>query len=167
MVRFFLSMLIGNLLFLNLKHSFRFRYHLTHVRLPGSRIWLSKVPYRYADGTTLAPILLRDVPKQNYLPWGAKLLGFILLGFALAICFGNIIYIYVNRKHRVLTASQPIFLYQLCFGSALVVTSILSISFDENSGFSESQLSLACKSIPWFIIPGHIIQQMALFSKVR
>jgi hypothetical protein len=83
-----------------------------------------------------------------------------------SICFGNIACIYFNQKYRVISASQPIFLYQLCLGSAMVVTSILPMSFDENSGWTEFDLSSACKSIPWLIILGHIIQQMALFSKV-
>jgi hypothetical protein len=139
---------------------------MTHVLTPGSRVWISKASYRYADGTTRAPILLRDIPTQNYLPFGAKIFGFLLLGVALAMCLCHAIWIFVNRKHRVLTASQPIFLYQLCFGSALVVASILPISFDESSGWSESQLSAGCKTIPWLIMMGHVIQYMAIFSKV-
>ena len=131
-----------------------------------SSVWTERQTYYYADGTTKPPELLRDTPEQNYLTSGARIFGFTLLGIAWFICIGNCIWIAVNRKHRVLTASQPLFLYQLALGSAIVVASIFPISFDESYGWSVDMLSAGCTSLPWLVAVGHVTQYMALFAKV-
>jgi gamma-aminobutyric acid type B receptor len=88
-------------------------------------------------------------------------MGIIMLG-AVASC----IWVYIHREHRVLRAAQPIALYVIAFGSAVSASSIFVISFDENEGWTEEQLSRACMTMPWLLSLGHIITYGALFSKL-
>jgi hypothetical protein len=54
----------------------------------------------------------------------------------------------------------------LALGSAVSVSTIFVISFDESKGWTEEQLSSACMAIPWLIALGHILTSGALFSKL-
>lgn len=142
------------------------RTEIAHLRTPPERDWIERRPFVYADGTEEPPALLRDEPEQNFLKSSSRIFGLVLLGIAWSVCIGNTVWIAVNRKHRVLTASQPLFLYQLALGSAVVVAAIFPLSFDESYGWSEEMLASACTSLPWLIVTGHVMQYMALFAKV-
>lgn len=142
------------------------RVRLAHVLVPSRSVWVNASVFYYADGTEHPPELLRDEPEQNFLPPSVRIIGFVLLGIAWSICVGNCIWVAVNRKHRVLLAAQPLFLYQLALGSAIVVSTIVPLSFDENQGWSVEKLSSACTSLPWLVVIGHLLQYMALFTKV-
>jgi hypothetical protein len=63
-------------------------------------------------------------------------------------------------------ASQPEFLYLLCFGAALVATSLIFLSSDEGQGFSDKRLSRMCSAFPWFFVIGYLVMYSALFSKL-
>jgi hypothetical protein len=142
-------------------------YRLTHVREPSStNKWSIRDTFYYADGTTEAPSLLRDEPEQNYLSESVRIFSFVLLGVGWAVCVGTSLWIAVNRKHRVVTATQPLFLHQLSLGSAIVVSTIFPMSFDESYGWTEEMLSAGCTTLPWLIVIGHVTQYMALFAKV-
>jgi len=70
------------------------------------------------------------------------------------------------RLHRIVTASQPIFLYLLCFGCCLFSLAIVFISFDERSGFTRNQLGTNCMASVWFLCLGHLLIYGALFTKL-
>jgi hypothetical protein len=142
------------------------RVRLAHFLVPSHSVWANRSTFYYADGTEHPPELLRDEPEQNYLKPSVRIIGFVLLGIAWSICLGNCIWVAANRRHRVLKASQPLFLYQLALGSAIVVSAILPLSFDESYGWSVERLASACTSLPWLIVIGHVLQYMALFTKV-
>lgn len=144
----------------------RHRVRLAHVLVPPHSVWVNESIFYYADGTEQPPELLRDEPEQNFVQPSVRILGFVLLGIAWSICLGNCMWVAVNRKHRVLLAAQPLFLYQLALGSAIVVSTIVPLSFDESHGWSMENLSSACTSLPWFVVIGHVLQYMALFTKV-
>lgn len=76
------------------------------------------------------------------------------------------VWVYINREHRIVRASQPYFLYELCWGSITSLSTIVAISFDESYGWDEQQLSRACVATPWLLSLGHIITYGALFSKL-
>ena len=98
----------------------------------------------YADGRNLPPRRLRDLPEQNYLPRGVRIFGLVCMSVALFCAVATMIWVFLHREHRVVRASQPVFLYAICFGSALTSTSIFTISHDESYGFSEQRLSRYC-----------------------
>ena len=145
---------------------FPFRFRLTHTLSPNSSTWINLNFFYYADGTLNAP-LLRSNPDYHFLSNIVRVIGFVLLGTGMVYCLANVLWITCNSTHRILILSQPPLLLQLCFGSMMILATILPISFDENSGLSIQQLSISCKLIPWLVVIGQIIQYMALFTKVR
>ena len=120
----------------------------------------------YADGRTVPPDLLRDPPEENYLSRGVQAFGLALFSIVMLISILSAIWVYIHREHRIVKAAQPGFLFLICFGSAVSVSSILTISFDESYGWSEQQLSRACMATPWLACLGHILTYGALFAKL-
>ena len=92
--------------------------------------WSRLLPYVYADGTDTPPALLRDLPEQNYLNSSLRTLGFTLMGVAGFCSISACIWVVLCRKHKVLTAAQPFFLYIVCFGTLVQSSTIAAISFD-------------------------------------
>jgi hypothetical protein len=132
----------------------------------GSGYFLEVFGTIYADGRAVPPDLLRDEPEQNYLSRGLQIFGFILLGIAWLLATVSAIWVYTYRKHRIVKAAQPYFLYVICLGASVSVSGILMISFDESNGCTEEQLGRACMATPWLACLGHIITYGALFSKL-
>ena len=128
--------------------------------------WTPSNPFIFADGTTTPPPL-REQPNQNYISDGAKVVGMCLFGVSLIVVVSALIWVFVNRKHSVVIAGQPIFLYTLCFASVMMCFLILISAFDETWGFSQEGLDAACCTWTWFDGLGRTITYSALFTKVR
>ena len=111
----------------------------------------------YKDGTTSPPLQLRTPPDQNFLSDGLRIFGYVLLGVVMLSSAFTMGWVFMLRKHRVLLAAQPSFLYMLCFGSMISSLAIITISQDESFGWSDEQLSRACMATPWLISAGTII----------
>ena len=141
---------------------------LTDLLLPGrkSHQWNMKQDSIYGGGRTLPPLLLRDDPEKNYLSPHLQALGLSLMAFAAAASVACGLWVFVYRKHRVLKASQPPFLYLACFGALAQALAIFTISFDESDGWTEDQLGAACMAMPWLLALGTILVYGALFSKL-
>jgi hypothetical protein len=122
--------------------------------------------FLFFDGTATAPLPKRTVADANYLSSSIRIVGFCLIGLSLFISLGTVGWVYVCRESRLVKASQPEFLYLLCFGAALVATSLIFISFDESQGFSDDKLSAMCSAFPWFFVIGYLTMYSALFSKL-
>jgi hypothetical protein len=120
----------------------------------------------YADGRTEPPELLRDEPDMNYLATSLRSVGFALMGMIILMSMGCAGWTLIHRADKIVRQSQPIFLYILCFGTITAVLSILTISFDESYGWSQTQLNRACMATPWLLSSGHIITYGSLFSKL-
>jgi hypothetical protein len=112
------------------------------------------------------PELLRDEPDQNYLSSGLRALGFALFGTALLCSIVSAAWVFVRRKHRVLRAAQPEFLYLIAFGAAVQASSIVAISNDESYGWSTEALSRACVASAWLLPFGTLIIYGSLFTKL-
>jgi hypothetical protein len=110
----------------------------------------------YRDGGIVPP-LLRDQPDQNFLSYGLRGLGLALMSVALFTAVVCATWVFLRRKHRVLKASQPPFLYVIAFGTAVEAFTIFTISNDESYGWSEESLSRACIAAPWLLTTGTII----------
>lgn len=133
---------------------------------PGfNHTWFMFTPYIYGDGTQVPPPL-RNSPNMNFLNNGLRILGFILLGTVFVSSLASILWVFINRSHKVLRAAQPYFLYLLSFGSAVFASGIITLSFDESYGWNTAELSAACMATPWLLATGYIITYCALFSKL-
>jgi hypothetical protein len=120
----------------------------------------------FADGRNVPPDLLRKEPEQNYLNPGIRAVGFALMGIAISGAVAAGVWVYVYRKHRIVVAAQPYFLYELCLGIFISASTIFTISNDESYGWTDQELGRACMAIPWLLSLGHIITYGALFSKL-
>lgn len=144
-------------------------FSMSYWKPAGSQEWIlvnEDYPFVYADGRTVPPGLLRDIPEQNYLSPGYRIFGLILMTEAILLAILSAAWIYRYRKHKVLRAAQPELLYLICFGSALSASTIFPLSFDEGAGWSVNQLSRACRSVPWLIILGQVLVYCSLFTKL-
>jgi 7 transmembrane sweet-taste receptor of 3 GCPR/Receptor family ligand binding region len=132
---------------------------------PGN-VYIPNVPFIFADGRDVPPLLLRDTPNQNYLSASVRIMGLVLMGLVMvpALVFGT--WTYVRRKHRLVIASQPIFLHVLCFGAIVFAHAIVTVSLDESFGFTQEDLNRACQTTPWLVSVGHTIMNGAIFSKL-
>jgi len=139
-------------------------FYATEHFIDGQYYFLNET--RYADGRTVPPDLLRDLPEQNYLGKIPRAFGFALMAIALLASLGTTIWVYLHHEHRVVKAAQPYFLYLICSGAAVCAFAIFPLSFDESYGWSSRQLSRACMSIPWISSLGYMLTYCALFSKL-
>lgn len=122
--------------------------------------------FQYYGGTTEEPKPLRTVVEENFLSYTVRNAGFALTGIALFNSLACATWIFIFRERRAVKASQPEFLYMLCFGACLVSISLIFISFDEQKGWSEEKLSKGCAAFPWLFVLGYLTMYCALFSKL-
>lgn len=122
-------------------------------------------PPIFSNGKDMPNEVLRDL-KVQYLSSWVRIFGFTLTGSTMALALVSAIWIYIRREHRILRASQPHFLYQICAGSAILMSSLIPMTFDGNQGWSNTQLDRACVAMPWLMIVGNILIYGALFTKL-
>jgi hypothetical protein len=138
------------------------------VEFEGNGTW-EDVPgtkFIFSDGTTDEPMPLRTTYDAHYLSNGIQMAGFVLAALALMLVIASGIWVFLLRQTRLVKASQPTFLYLLCFGAALVAPSVVFISFDEDKGVSEQVLSSLCSAFPWCFVIGFLTMYCALFCKL-
>jgi hypothetical protein len=141
--------------------------HLTAIYDGATEKWTAVDAHVFFDGTTKEPTPLRETVTWHYLPSSVRIWGFALTGLSYFIILISTSWIFLRRKERIVTTSQPQFLYAICFGAALMATSLIFVSFDESQGWSEDKLDAACAAFPWFFVIGYLVQYCAAFSKVR
>lgn len=95
-----------------------------------------------------------------------RALGLSFMSFSLLLCAGIAFWVYRYSSHHVLKASQPFSLYLVLFGSAIQSLAVLPISFDEGAGWSTSQLTKLCNTLPWCFAAGYVIVLGALYVKL-
>jgi len=118
----------------------------------------------FNNNTTKPPADLQ--PDENCISPYAQIAGLVLMMIAIMFSFFCAAWTFWFRLHRIVTASQPIFLYLLCFGCCLFSLAIFFISFDESSGFTIDQLGTNCMASVWFLCLGHLLIYGALFTKL-
>jgi len=122
--------------------------------------------FLFFDGTPNEPTPRRKTFVPNFLSSGIQISGLTLCGLAVFLAFLSGVWVFAYRGTKIVKASQPEFLYLLCFGAALVgMTSIFS-SFDEDKGLSEEQLTKMCQVSPFLFVIGYLAMYCALFSKL-
>jgi len=122
--------------------------------------------FLFFDGTPNEPLPRRETFNSHFLSPGVQIAGFALSGFALLLALLSWAWVFVFRETMIVKASQPEFLYLLCFGAALVAPSPIFVSFDEDKGVSESALTVMCQVFPWMFVIGYLIMYLSLFSKL-
>ncbi len=90
-----------------------------------------------------------------------KILGYIAFVILSSSAIGFTIWTCVNRNINVVRASQPIFLYLLCFGTLIMSFGIILVSLE-----NKTAASVACKTSPWFSNFGFNLIFSALISKL-
>jgi hypothetical protein len=139
---------------------------LTEFLEPDTGRWVNIAPFTYAGGSTQPPLLLRDLPEQNYLDGRIRAFGLSLMAVALLFVALSALWVFLNRQHSVVIAAQPIFLYTICFGSAILAFDIWIISLDESYGWDNNMLDGACTAVAWLDSVGHMLIYLAIFTKV-
>jgi len=113
------------------------------------------------------PIVL---PPANYQynriePW-QKIFGYILFCICSMLSLGFGLTVLVLRKNKVIVASQPFFLLMICFGTLVLASAIIPLTFDDSFDQpSQKGLEAACMAAPWLFSLGSTIMYSALFSK--
>jgi hypothetical protein len=120
----------------------------------------------FYDGTTNQPTPLLTTFDFNYISDSFQILGLSLMSLAIFLSLLSGAWVFVYRNERIVRASQPEFLYILCAGSAIMATSLVFISFDEEKGWSQEKLSKTCQAFPWFFVMGYLTIYCAVFSKL-
>lgn len=145
------------------------RFHAAPSVIVAENVTIIK-PYIYFDNTTLAPPTLPPLEDQvyNLIPLGVLIYGWVLVAVVFLCSSGWMVWTVVNRKQYIVQASQPIFLCQLCLGTAIMALSVLPMGMQENSDGKTStfDLDVACMAIPWLFFIGFVFSFSALFSKV-
>lgn len=102
----------------------------------------------------------------DYQHIGLSLRAVGLLLCAIIICTSALFtaWTYYHRKGKIVMASQPLFLYLICFGTLIMGSAIIPLSFDDEIA-SQEGCSLACMVFPWLFSTGFCVSFSALFSK--
>lgn len=122
--------------------------------------------FLYSDGTAEPPLVLPALTiNYNLLSTGVRVFGWVVAGIVilLSILFGYKTWRYRNKN--IIRVAQPVFLGLLCFGAALMASTIIPMSFQEP--MSQRTLDVGCMAMPWLFIMGFATAFSALFCKLR
>lgn len=119
----------------------------------------------YSGGwETIPPVEAES--NDTYLDTWAFVLSFFCGAFAICFSMGCGIFVYFNKKNRIVSVAQPEFLYMACFGAMILAVGCFFMGFDENSGWDQERLDRKCVTMTWCYYIGALTVYMALFSKV-
>merc|ERR1711966_438221 len=120
--------------------------------------WTQLAPYTFGDGTHQPPLDGPPPPDTlHHLHPGMEAVGYILCVAIVGLSFGFGGWTYHNRKAKVVRASQPIFLYIICVGTAFIGASIIPLTLGPEDG--------PCQAFPWMLSIGFSLTFSALFTK--
>jgi hypothetical protein len=103
---------------------------------------------------------------QNFLSSYTRTVGSVVTVLIWLTCCACFRLLSKLKNEPQIRRSQSFYLKTICLASMLTSTSILSISWDEGTGFSDAQLDIACMTAPWFFFLGQIIAVTAIFIKL-
>ena len=127
--------------------------------------WEELEPYTFNDGTSTVPSDLPPVVlDENHLSTGLRTGGLLMCGCVLTLAGGFATWTTLHYKTRVVRASQPIFLYMICAGSAILGSTIVPLSIDDGVA-SIQGCHVACASIPWLLSIGFSLIFCSMFTK--
>jgi gamma-aminobutyric acid type B receptor len=111
-----------------------------------------------------------DLPElevdKNYIPKGLRVFSISMGAFIMLVSVGFACWTQVHSDHRVVKASQPIFLHIICIGTFLMGASIIPLTVDDQFS-TEEGCDIACQIFPWLLLNGFVIAFSALFTKTH
>jgi len=118
--------------------------------------WANSTGCRGADAVMNATAYVSEQELNQLTP---ALEGFIyfLYGLTALTCIFFGLWVYVNRKVRIVQAMQPLFLIAILLGLLLVSSATVPLSIDDGVVDSERALDAACNAIPWLFSMGFTI----------
>lgn len=119
--------------------------------------WNVLEEFVFYDGTTREPQPKIKVFDEHLLSRGVQVFGISMIGFSCLLTIAAATWVAIHRSKSYVRTGQPEFLYMLCFGAFLVALSLITMSFDEGSGWSEQQLTRSCRAFPWLFCVGYLI----------
>jgi hypothetical protein len=121
----------------------------------------------YSDNSTVPPAQLPPVQVDyHHISSPVRAICLSLAGLAmLTACTFWFYFGYLHSDHRVVRASQPVFLGMICFGCILLASTIIPLSFDDSNA-SGIGTDAACIFRYWLCPIGFCIIFSALFSKL-
>jgi len=96
-------------------------------------------------------------PEMRYTGWA-------IAALVVATSIGFAVWTFVNRTNRVVRASQPFILIMVCISAAIMSSTIVLVSVDDEWA-SVEVCDWACMSTPWVYCTGFVVLFSALFSK--
>jgi len=103
---------------------------------------------------------------HNYISYDVRVIGLSLMVFVWVLALVSIALIRWLKKDPIIQRAQPFFLQTLCLGAIITSTAIFTLSWDEDAGWTNHQLSVACTLTPWFFFLGHILIFCSLFVRL-
>ena len=97
---------------------------------------------------------------------GVQLVVLILSGLSMAMAVGFSVWTFVNRKGRVVTASQPFFLYMICLGVFVLSLASAPLAIKESSNIDDFMHEIACNAKVWLYAIGYSVFLSALEAKL-
>lgn len=113
------------------------------------------------------PLTLRELKIDHKRIGRMVWLGYSFFAIIFVLSIGFSAWVIVNIRHRVVMASQPLFLIPLCFGTLVLGSAIIpmTIEDDGDGDGKENTPPQACMSIPWLLCTGFTLIFSMLFSK--
>ena len=116
--------------------------------------------------TLRVPLDRPDFQVNNNYIGNLAYVGYTLFSIIAIMSLGFVFWTLVNRKTRVVRASQPAFMAMICAGTLIMGSAIIPLSIDdENVEISQRGTDIACQSAPWLVVLGFCTIFSALFSK--
>eukprot|EP00535_Pseudo-nitzschia_heimii_P010062 CAMPEP_0197181248 /NCGR_PEP_ID=MMETSP1423-20130617/5594_1 /TAXON_ID=476441 /ORGANISM="Pseudo-nitzschia heimii, Strain UNC1101" /LENGTH=781 /DNA_ID=CAMNT_0042631469 /DNA_START=174 /DNA_END=2519 /DNA_ORIENTATION=+ len=124
-------------------------------------------PFIFNDGTDTKP---RPVWEKNittvYIGDGVLYIALILCGLSVVAAVVSAIWTYLNRKTRIIRASQPFFLYLICFGTILVALDLMTVTIITSTEMDMNQKLILCGMSPWLFFVGLSVWISSFYSKL-
>ena len=124
-------------------------------------------PFVYSGNTTDPPQELPDSSEDmNHIQPAFRIIGTVLAAIGIFLAVGCAAATMKLRDNKVIKASQPEFLFLICVGCLLMVSTIIPLSIDDSVA-SEKGCSTACMAAPFLFFIGFTIAFSALFAKTN
>ena len=128
------------------------------------------------------PLILPELNVDSNQIHNLRYIGYVFFTISSIASIGTLLWTMKHSKVRVVTASQPLFLYMISIGILILSATIIPLSFDDGGHLYDYRgnldLSLTsqeeadgihniaiCMSIPWLALVGFAITFSSLFAK--
>mmetsp|Transcript_57053 Transcript_57053/g.139012 ORF Transcript_57053/g.139012 Transcript_57053/m.139012 type:complete len:959 (-) Transcript_57053:110-2986(-) len=143
----------------------RIKFSALTTNLYNNGTWDEVTPFIFSDGTTTnargTPAITVD---ENLISTGMRAAALIFMSLSIIVAIGFAAWTNMNRRSRVVRASQPFFLNLISVGCVILSLAIVPLQFDTNLAPVEG-CSTACTSTVWLVCIGFCCVYSALYAK--